>query len=454
MAIIKIRDADGNVREILAIKGDKGDKGDPFTYDDFTEEQIEGLASFSDERISNAEKRLTNLEKHVSPEYFVTDETVAYEKSVPTNACPYAEIESIGGMTHKVNVPNNLIPFPYKEANGAEKEGLTFTYDNDGVITISGTNNISSSGYFTLADSLTLSPGTYTLSGFENGGGLDGMRLVEKDEYDMPIVYEDLGAGISFTITKEITFELSIGFNASDAGSPVTATIRPMLNVGSSTLPYERYREGLIDTPVTAIKSLDAEGNELSSIVIPEAVRELEYYGNGFGKYSNTVDFGSRRYFKNVEVVEFNGTESWREYKGTSGFPNGLHCYQLAMPEKKIATQTSLCSHFINRNRIYAPEDAQLGYYSDNSNYNPVYFISDKETLTEWKAWLKEQNDARTPVTLVYALAEPTDEDISDKLGDIDNLIEVSKGGTIVFENEGKRGAHSTVTYMLEEVTA
>ena len=26
-----------------ALKGDKGDKGDPFTYDDFTEEQLDGL---------------------------------------------------------------------------------------------------------------------------------------------------------------------------------------------------------------------------------------------------------------------------------------------------------------------------------------------------------------------------------------------------------------------------
>ena len=40
MAIIKIRDADGNVREILAIKGDKGDKGD---FEDLTPEQKASL---------------------------------------------------------------------------------------------------------------------------------------------------------------------------------------------------------------------------------------------------------------------------------------------------------------------------------------------------------------------------------------------------------------------------
>ena len=54
MAILKLRDKDGNVYEVPAIvgqKGDKGDKGDrgekgePFTYDDFTPEQIEELKS-------------------------------------------------------------------------------------------------------------------------------------------------------------------------------------------------------------------------------------------------------------------------------------------------------------------------------------------------------------------------------------------------------------------------
>lgn len=51
MAILKIRDADGNVQEILALKGDKGEKGDKgdrgadgtMTFEDLTEEQKESL---------------------------------------------------------------------------------------------------------------------------------------------------------------------------------------------------------------------------------------------------------------------------------------------------------------------------------------------------------------------------------------------------------------------------
>lgn len=48
MAILKIRDANGNVHEILAIKGEKGEKGEKgadgtMTFEDLTPEQKESL---------------------------------------------------------------------------------------------------------------------------------------------------------------------------------------------------------------------------------------------------------------------------------------------------------------------------------------------------------------------------------------------------------------------------
>ena len=52
MALLKIKNAQGVWESVPVIKGDtgaqgiqgfKGDKGDPFTYDDFTPEQLEAL---------------------------------------------------------------------------------------------------------------------------------------------------------------------------------------------------------------------------------------------------------------------------------------------------------------------------------------------------------------------------------------------------------------------------
>ena len=60
-----------------------------------------------EEQISRNDKRITNLEQGIIPEPFVTDSSVAYIKTVPDNALPYAEIQHVGGITRKCS---NLAP--------------------------------------------------------------------------------------------------------------------------------------------------------------------------------------------------------------------------------------------------------------------------------------------------------------------------------------------------------
>ena len=43
MAILKLKDENGNIIDVPAIVGSKGDKGEPFKYEDFTEEQLAAL---------------------------------------------------------------------------------------------------------------------------------------------------------------------------------------------------------------------------------------------------------------------------------------------------------------------------------------------------------------------------------------------------------------------------
>lgn len=46
------------VEEMVALPGEKGDKGDPFTYDDFTPEQIADLQALRQRRRQSPIKRL------------------------------------------------------------------------------------------------------------------------------------------------------------------------------------------------------------------------------------------------------------------------------------------------------------------------------------------------------------------------------------------------------------
>ena len=52
-------------------------------------------------KTNSLEKRIVNLEQGITPSPFETDTSVAYTKDVPSNALPYAEVSSVGGMTRK-----------------------------------------------------------------------------------------------------------------------------------------------------------------------------------------------------------------------------------------------------------------------------------------------------------------------------------------------------------------
>ena len=52
--------------------------------------------------------RITQLEAHISDDYFTTDEATAAEKIVPASACTYAQINSVAGATRVEYSPNLL----------------------------------------------------------------------------------------------------------------------------------------------------------------------------------------------------------------------------------------------------------------------------------------------------------------------------------------------------------
>jgi hypothetical protein len=73
-------------------------------------------------RVDFCEKRITNLEKGLPADRFVTDDTVAYVKRIPTNACPFAAVEKVGGMTYRDGdtlMPTKVTAIESKDANGS-----------------------------------------------------------------------------------------------------------------------------------------------------------------------------------------------------------------------------------------------------------------------------------------------------------------------------------------------
>lgn len=211
------------------------------------------------QNISRNTKRITNLEQGIIPEPFETDDSVAYQKEVPENALPYAEITKVGGMVGKCA---NLIPYPY--ANGSSTiNGVTFTVNKDGTITANGTAEYSGAEFYLFDSGVECEEGaTYTLSGCPNGGS-DAAYLMELRSPEV----HDSGNGVTFT-ADTIGFAYCI-IRINEGETLNNVVFKPMLNKGSSALPYESNAEGLRFAPVTEVKSV---GANLANITLQDGL--------------------------------------------------------------------------------------------------------------------------------------------------------------------------------------
>ena len=404
-------------------------------------------------KLESQGKRITNLEKGVAADNFVTDDSVAYVKSVPANAAPYAAISKVGGMTHRVNVGteeapvyelrhaavtevesigSNLIPFPYA-TNTVTKNGVTFTVNADGSIMVNGTASARTaitlySGVgvfrkgmyrFTIAEpSVGVTLGIYaTKSGVSSiDTGTTNSRTVEIPEDGM-----------------NVRLQLVVNANASVS----EGTVYPRANVGETALPYAPYVK--------------------NTFPIPEAVQALDGYGWGIdGEYNNHVAYEDDRRTWNYRVVKkvFDGTENW--YDSVSmGNARDTNYFRLKIGDlyygvadlavsNKYATANITVSNKALGVDIIQSTSSTAAFSGCNIGIRPEDF--DTLKTAEFKARLAEWYAAGDPLVVYYVLTAPEVTDISDILP-ADNLIEVEGGGTITFENEHGLAVPSEVIY-------
>lgn len=218
-------------------------------------QDIASLPTF-DGRISANRKRIENLESGIPAESFIIDESVAYTKDVPENVAPNAVVTKLGGMTYK---SKNLIPLPYITGNGPAG-GVTYRINSDASISFSGNKTGTSDNIVFHLANLVLPAGTYHLSGLNATGDYTTFHI-GCDIYDMDgtwvnIIYDN-GSGGTITLERKMRIQIFIRIFGSYTGS-VNFTVYPMLNAGSTALPYEPYFEGLRSASVTEVKSVGA----------------------------------------------------------------------------------------------------------------------------------------------------------------------------------------------------
>jgi hypothetical protein len=203
----------------------------------------------------------------------------------------------------------NLIPFPYWDGNydvGSSKtiNGVTFTVNADGSITANGTATATANFFLinTPIAGLVEIGKTYTLSGCPSGGGNEKYKLHFRDSSNYGNQWFEDGEGYTraavaddgFTYKYQAWIVIFAGYTANNL------VFKPMLNEGTTALPYSPY--GTIDT-----------------FSIPKDIQDTDGYGIGKSETEyNYIDFNKKIFKKEYEKIRispsigsYNKSQDW-----------------------------------------------------------------------------------------------------------------------------------------------
>lgn len=149
-----------------------------------------------------------------------------------------AEIISItGGVNQNRYEGKQLLPYPYYETTH-EQNGITFTDNGDGTVTVNGTATANS--YFYFAHPMTLEPGTYTITGCPSGGDVYTYDLrISKADVEGEFLARESGDGVTFEVTETTNVRANIRVYSGITVENVL--FKPMLQLGSEATEWEPY---------------------------------------------------------------------------------------------------------------------------------------------------------------------------------------------------------------------
>lgn len=138
----------------------------------------------------------------------------------------------------------------------------------------------------------------------------------------------------------------------------------------------------------------------------------------------------------NWKKIVLNGSETYT----AGGSSNEVYRYdaQILINSAKVDKNKMVCTHFKS---VYQ----DLNFYEhirNSTKENPtaiVFYIKGKKTLTEFKAWLRQQYEAGTPITIYYKLETPEQIEMTLEQKRVLDKIEKAKsykGVTHIYSND------------------
>lgn len=302
--------------------------------------------------------------------------------NVGTEAKPYSKW--FAGLKNAsfekiVSTGKNLIPYPYYNKSGVIN-GITYTVNSDGSILVNGTATANSS--FVLVSNLSPTKldksKKYVLSGCPSGGDFESYRIfIQNTTYQQG--YSDIGNGVVFTTEYTDYYIFIIILEGVTVNNLL---FKPMLNYGTSALPYEPY---------------------ISDTLSAETPIELAEYDVAYPETEETK--------RQSNTITFNGTEDWYLVGNTE---NNFYNYRYYVPIPVTGSKNKapcICNKY----------DYKLSVENDMGNDIGILVIGDYvyirlgsgsmiKSVTEWKARLAAWAEAGNPLTVTYKTAEATTE--------------------------------------------
>lgn len=247
---------------------------------------------------------------------------------------------------------------------------------------------------------------TYTMTVVSLNDSSCGLFL---DDRNKLVTYLNPGESASFVMPDKSTFtKMSLCGGSATALLKDRSKVKVQIELGNKSTAYEPYKE-----PQTLTLQIDRPLTKWDRLEKREGVWGI-------------AKSGGRKIL--------DGTESWYLYTGYKN--DTLRCYCVHSIKAENGFQKSLCSHFRNVKNAWLNEIGKYGYYSDHSDLHNKYFISDKQTVEEFKAWLVQQKEAGTPVELVYKTAEEIWEPLPEEMQSALNTLHTNYPTTVVSNSE------------------
>lgn len=357
-------------------------------------------------KITKISKHITNLENGYTDEPFRTDTTNAYEKAVPENALPYAEVESVGETVTAI------------KSLGGNK-----VLSDEAVIT-SKINSL------TVTD---LGGGKFQLDGYTGFGEGDFNYETGK-----PNVYTFLSVTVKaglYQVSKKLV---------SEGNSEAFATDMALVVNGN------RCNFGIInvseDTDISIQIGVASFGNGLVSAIYTFEIFEVDNSKNAVANYSEFIskpchqltitDLGGG-------VFHLNGYTAEQDY---------VYCTFLKIPLKAgtYSTSPSAISDIILEDGVRLK--LKLKVNGTEINFGNSITVTE-DTTAEIMICIAVNPGCSADTIVIPSIGTEDIRAVIDTLNvplGEDNFIAVEPMGSLVFENEGNKAVPSTVTYMLK----